>query len=224
MTILTTDLTKTYSAGDETVYALKGCNISIGKGERIAIMGPSGSGKTTLLSLIGGIIKPSDGSIIFSNDKRNTDITKLSESQLAKFRRKNIGFVFQDFRLIPEMTAKQNILLPLMLDNKKADNNYFDHLCDTLMIKDRLSHLPSQLSGGQKQRVAIARALITNPSLILCDEPTGNLDSKSGEEVLKLLKGICETDGKTLIVVTHDKGIASKLDRIIEIYDGEVRV
>ena len=214
----TKDLTKVYEVGDETVYALKKCSISIEKGEQIAIMGPSGSGKSTLLSLIGGVIKPTKGDILFGD----TNLSQLNEDKLAKFRRQNIGFVFQDFRLIPEMTAKQNILLPLMLDNKKPDAMYFDSLCKRLMIGDRLYHLPSQLSGGQKQRVAIARALITNPALILCDEPTGNLDSKSGDEVLKLLKGICETDGKTLVVVTHDKSLAEKLDRVIEIYDGEV--
>ncbi len=213
------DLTKVYEVGDENVYALKNCSISVEKGEQVAVMGPSGSGKSTLLSLIGGVIKPTEGDIFFGD----INIAQFDENKLAKFRRQNIGFVFQDFRLIPEMTAKQNILLPLMLDNKKADRIYFDELCKRLAISDRLHHLPSQLSGGQKQRVAIARALITNPSLILCDEPTGNLDSKSGDEVLKLLKGVCDTDKKTLIVVTHDKDLASKLDRVIEIYDGEVK-
>lgn len=214
----TINLEKTYTVGDENVYALSNCNIAIEKGEQVAVMGPSGSGKSTLLTLIGGVIKPTKGEILLGD----TDITKLSENELAKFRRRNIGFVFQDFRLIPEMTAKQNIQLPLMLDGKKLDKDYFNSLCERLMIQDRLYHLPSQLSGGQKQRVAIARALITNPDVILCDEPTGNLDSKSGSEVIELLKHICENDKKTLIIVTHDEKLATKLDRIIKIYDSEV--
>lgn len=222
MKITTENLTKTYKTGEDTIYALKDCNITIEEGEQLAIMGPSGSGKTTLLSLIGGIIKHSEGNVIFSDGDRATDITTLSESALAKFRRRNIGFVFQDYSLIPEMTARQNITLPLLLDNKKVDKKRFDELCERLMIKDRLNHLPEELSGGQKQRVAIARALITNPSVILCDEPTGNLDSKSGEEVITLLKELCEAENKTLIIVTHDKGISKKLFRTIEIYDGEV--
>ncbi|MBP3923594.1 MAG: ABC transporter ATP-binding protein [Ruminiclostridium sp.] len=222
MKITTENLTKTYKTGEDTIYALKDCNITIEEGEQLAIMGPSGSGKTTLLSLIGGIIKHSEGKVIFSDGDRATDITTLSESALAKFRRRNIGFVFQDYSLIPEMTARQNITLPLLLDNKKVDKKRFEELCERLMIKDRLNHLPEELSGGQKQRVAIARALITNPSVILCDEPTGNLDSKSGEEVITLLKELCEAENKTLIIVTHDKGISEKLFRTIEIYDGEV--
>ncbi len=218
--IRTDNLEKRYSVGDAEVIALKSCNLTLEKGEQLAIMGPSGSGKSTLLSLIGGLMTPTSGSVTVAGEC----ITNMNSHKLSVFRRRNIGFVFQSFNLIPEMTAKQNILLPLMLDGKSVDKEYFGTVCDTLGLADRLHHLPGQLSGGQQQRVAIARAIITKPSLILCDEPTGNLDSASGREVMELLRSVCAGSQSTLVVVTHDSTIANSLLRKISIYDGEVRV
>lgn len=216
--IYTKDLTKTYGSGENAVHALRECNISFGENEFTAIVGTSGSGKSTLLHLLGGLDAPTGGEVFY--DEKS--VLKMNDEDLSVFRRRNIGFVFQFFELVPELSAKENILLPLMLDNKKADKAYFEQLCDTLGITNRLAHFPSQLSGGQQQRVAIARALINKPKVLLCDEPTGNLDEKSSREVIGLLKKLQAEFGQTIIMVTHDMNIANQCGRIIRISDGEI--
>lgn len=216
--ITTNNLCKNYGVGDNAVQALKNCSIEIHTGESVAVTGASGSGKSTFLSLVGGITTASSGEIIIGGK----NITSMNEKKLAKFRLKNIGFVFQAYNLIPEMTAYQNIILPLKLARKKIDKAYLSDICEKLSISDRLSHLPSELSGGQQQRVAIARALITKPAILLCDEPTGNLDKKTGEAVLDLLSQLCADNNCTLVLVTHDKSVADRMERIISISDGEV--
>lgn len=218
-TIITTkDLNKKFGKGSTEVHALKNCNVEFNNNTFTAITGTSGSGKSTLLHLLGGLDTATSGNVCY--DGKN--IQTLSDDELAKFRRRYIGFVFQAFDLIPELTAKENILLPLMLDNVNEDRVYFKQLTEILSISERLSHYPSQLSGGQQQRVAIARALINKPKVILCDEPTGNLDKKSGNEVIQLLRKLQLEYGQTIIMVTHDSDIASSADRIIRIEDGEI--
>ena len=217
MEILRTEnLCKTYGSGETKVEALKNANISINKGEFVAVVGPSGSGKSTLLHLLGGIDKPTSGKVFVDN----IDIYSLNEKQLAIFRRRKVGFVFQFYNLIPVLTAEENILLPILLDNRKPDKAYIEELLDLLGLQDRRSHLPSELSGGQQQRVSIARALAYKPSIILADEPTGNLDSKNSREILDLLKISVKRYNQTLMVITHDIDIASQADRIITIEDG----
>lgn len=218
-TIITTkDLNKKFGNGSTEVHALKNCNVEFNNNTFTAITGTSGSGKSTLLHLLGGLDTATSGNVCY--DGKN--IQTLSDDELAKFRRRYIGFVFQAFDLIPELTAKENILLPLMLDNVNEDRVYFKQLTEILSISERLSHYPSQLSGGQQQRVAIARALINKPKVILCDEPTGNLDKKSGNEVIQLLRKLQLEYCQTIIMVTHDSDIASSADRIIRIEDGEI--
>lgn len=212
------NLSKTYGTGETAVNALKNVNISFEKNKFTAIIGTSGSGKSTFLNLLGGLDTANSGEILYGE----TNLFKLSDDKLSEFRRRNIGFVFQFFNLIPELTAMENILMPIKIDNQKTDTEYFEQIVETLGIKDRLNHYPSQLSGGQQQRTAIARALINKPSLILCDEPTGNLDSKSGDDVLMLLKTLKEKLNQTIIMVTHDIHIASKADRIVQIEDGKI--
>ena len=217
--IKTYDLKKTYSMADENnVAALDGVTLEIGDGELVFIMGKSGSGKSTLLHILGGLDKPDSGRVLYGN----TDISEMNENTLSAFRRKNIGFVFQQYYLIPELTAEENIKYPVCLSKKAVDEALFKRLVDTLELSDRLGHMPSQLSGGQQQRVAIARALITDPSAILCDEPTGNLDSASSAAVQRLLRQINSELGKTVIIVTHDTQFAEKDDRIIRLCDGNV--
>ena len=212
--IRTKGLVRTYGKGEGKVTALGGVDITVRDGEMVAVIGRSGSGKSTLLNLIGGLDSPTEGQV-FYNDK---EIGSMSDRQLSGFRLKNIGFVFQFFDLIPELTAAENIMLPARLArNKKAKP---DELYSALDISDRIKHYPSELSGGQQQRAAIARALINNPDVLLCDEPTGNLDKRSGEEVMSLLKKLNSEQGKTIIIVTHDQGIAEQCERIIEISDG----
>lgn len=210
------NLYKTYGKGDGEVHALKNCNLTIEEGEFVAIIGKSGSGKTTLLNLLGGLDTPNGGEIFYDD----IDISKLSDSKLATFRLEKIGFVFQFFDLLSELTAEENILLPAKLVKNKAVD--FVDITNRLGISDRLKHYPSQLSGGQQQRVAIARALINNPKVILCDEPTGNLDEKSGVEVIKLLTELNQNNNHTIIIITHDPDIASRCQRVIEISDGEI--
>jgi ABC-type lipoprotein export system ATPase subunit len=210
------NLYKTYGEGDGEVHALKNCNLTIEDGEFVAIIGKSGSGKTTLLNLLGGLDTPNSGEIFYDD----IDISKLSDSKLATFRLEKIGFVFQFFDLLSELTAEENILLPAKLVKNKAID--FEGIANRLGISDRLKHYPSQLSGGQQQRVAIARALINNPKVILCDEPTGNLDEKSGVEVIKLLTELNQNNNHTIIIITHDPDIASRCQRVIEISDGEI--
>lgn len=226
MNILETiDLSKTYGSKESKVKALTDININIEKGEFVAIIGPSGSGKSTLLHLLGGLERLSNGSIKVNGK----DISKLKDKELAEYRRKEVGFVFQQYNLIPVLNVEENIELPLMLGNDDIDENYIDEnyineLIEILGLKERKTHLPSQLSGGQQQRVAIGRALATKPSIILADEPTGNLDSKTTEEVMELLKKSIKKFNQTLIVITHDIDIAKKADRIINIVDGKIAI
>lgn len=219
MNILETiDLSKTYGSKESKVKALTDININIEKGEFVAIIGPSGSGKSTLLHLLGGLERLSNGSIKVNGK----DISKLKDKELAEYRRKEVGFVFQQYNLIPVLNVEENIELPLMLGNDDIEENYINELIEILGLKERKTHLPSQLSGGQQQRVAIGRALATKPSIILADEPTGNLDSKTTEEVMELLKKSIKKFNQTLIVITHDTDIAQKADRIINIVDGKI--
>lgn len=221
MSILETiNLSKTYGSKESKVNALSNININIEKGEFVAIIGPSGSGKSTLLHLLGGLERLSGGSIKVNGK----DISKLKDKELAEYRRKEVGFVFQQYNLIPVLNVEENIELPLMLGNDDIDEIYISELIDILGLKERKKHLPSQLSGGQQQRVAIGRALSTKPSIILADEPTGNLDSKTTEEVMELLKKSIKKFNQTLIVITHDQNIAKKADRIINIVDGHIKI
>lgn len=220
MSILeTVDLCKFYGKKDMKVDALKNVNIRIENGEFVAIVGSSGSGKSTLLHMLGGLERSSSG-IIKINEM---DISKLNEKELAEYRRNEVGFIFQQFNLIPILNVRENIELPLIIGNEEIDDEYIDYLINILGLKDREKHLPSQLSGGQQQRVAIGRALSTKPSIILADEPTGNLDAKNTKEVIKLLKESSKSLNQTLIVITHDDDIAREADRIITIVDGCIR-
>ncbi|CEQ22923.1 ABC transporter ATP-binding protein [[Clostridium] sordellii] len=221
MSILETiNLSKTYGSKESKVNALSNININIEKGEFVAIIGSSGSGKSTLLHLLGGLERLSGGSIKVNGK----DISKLKDKELAEYRRKEVGFVFQQYNLIPVLNVEENIELPLMLGNDDIDEIYISELIDILGLKERKKHLPSQLSGGQQQRVAIGRALSTKPSIILADEPTGNLDSKTTEEVMELLRKSIKKFNQTLIVITHDQNIAKKADRIINIVDGHIKI
>ncbi len=214
----TVDLCKSYGKDDTKVDALKNINLSIKQGEFIAITGASGSGKSTLLHLLGGVDKPSSGKVIVDN----IDIYSLKEKELSIFRRRKVGFIFQFYNLIPVLTAEENILMPLLLDNKKEDKDYINELLTILDITNRRTHLPSELSGGQQQRVSIGRALAYKPSIVLADEPTGNLDSKNSKEIVELLKFSVKKYNQTLILITHDINIAKQADRIINIEDGKV--
>ncbi|MFL8800404.1 MULTISPECIES: ABC transporter ATP-binding protein [unclassified Clostridioides] len=212
------NLGKIYGKKETAVHALKDANLKINKGEFVAIIGPSGSGKSTFLHLVGGLERPSSGTIKVDGK----DICCLSDKRLAKYRRQKVGFVFQQYNLIPVLNVKENIELPLKLDNKKVDEEYIEDIINLLGLGERKNHLPNQLSGGQQQRVAIARALSAKPSIILADEPTGNLDSKTTEEVMDLLKNSIKKYNQTLIIITHNENIARKADRIISIIDGEL--
>lgn len=217
MSILQTEnLTKIYGDGENAVHALRGINLTVEKGEFTAIVGTSGSGKSTLLHMLGGLDRPTTGKVMVDGK----DIFSLSEEQLTIFRRRKIGFVFQSYNLVPVLNLYENIVLPLELDGKKIDREYIDQIAETLGLKDRLEALPNQLSGGQQQRVAIARALTGTPSIILADEPTGNLDSKTSQDVLSLLKVTSEKFGQTIVMITHNEEIAQMADRIIHIEDG----
>lgn len=212
------DLNKTYGEGTNAVHALRNCNVEFEYGKFTAIIGTSGSGKSTLLHLMGGLDTKAEGEIFYDDE----DILRYSDAQLAKFRRKNIGFVFQFFNLVPELTAKENIFLPMMIDKVKVDEEYFDKLTEKLGISERLTHYPSQLSGGQQQRVAIARALAAKPSIILADEPTGNLDSKTSTDVIALLKLTGKEFAQTIVMITHNEEIATMADQMIRIEDGRI--
>lgn len=219
MVILETiNLGKIYGKKETTVHALNDANLKINKGEFLAIVGPSGSGKSTFLHLVGGLERPSSGTIKVDRQ----DICCLSDKELARYRRQKVGFVFQQYNLIPVLNVSENIELPVKLDNRKVDKDYINELMELLGISDRKNHLPSQLSGGQQQRVAIARALSAKPSIILADEPTGNLDTKTTEEVINLLKSSIKKYNQTLIMITHNENIAKKADRIISIVDGKL--
>lgn len=213
------NLTKSYGDGEAKVDALKNVNLSINKGEFIAIVGPSGSGKSTLLHLLGGVDSPTSGKV-YIND---VDIYSLKEKDLSIFRRRNVGLIYQFYNLIPVLTAKENILLPAELDNRKVEKDYLEDLLKTLGLSGRENHLPNELSGGQQQRTSIGRALINRPAIILADEPTGNLDSKNSKEVLELLKLSVKKYNQTLIMITHDANIALQADRVITIEDGIIK-
>ena len=212
------NLNKIYGSGEAEVKALKNINLNIEQGEFVAIVGQSGSGKSTLLHLIGGVDIPSSGEVII--DGKN--IYKLKEKELSILRRRKLGFIFQFFNLIPVLTAQENIEMPVLLDNEKIDKKYMNELLRILGLEERKNNYPSQLSGGQQQRVSIGRALANKPSIILADEPTGNLDSKNSKEVLELLKLSVRKYNQTLILITHDINIAKSADRVITIEDGEI--
>ncbi|MDO4333014.1 MAG: ABC transporter ATP-binding protein [Eubacteriales bacterium] len=207
---------KTYGTGETAVKALKDVSFSVPKGEFVAVVGESGSGKSTLLNMLGALDVPTAGKVFIDG----RDIFGMKESALTVFRRRNIGFIFQAFNLIPELDVEQNILFPVLLDYQKPDRKYLEELLGVLNLKERRHHLPNQLSGGQQQRVAIGRALFTRPSLILADEPTGNLDTQNSSEVIALLKEASRKYEQTIIMITHNRGIAMTADRILEVSDG----
>ncbi len=216
MNIKAKELSKIYGRGENRVVALDKVSLEIASNDFISIMGPSGSGKSTLLHLLSGLDQPTSGSLTYDGK----DIYGLNDKELSAFRRQRIGFIFQQFNLLPVLTAKENIVMPLLLDRKQPDEAYLKELTDLLGIRERLTHLPHELSGGQQQRVAIARALVARPDIVFADEPTGNLDSKSGGEVMEMLQNIWKKLGKTLVVITHDSSIAKMADRQFVIVDG----
>ena len=217
MNLLEVDnICKTYGTGETAVHALKKVSFSVPKGEYVAIVGESGSGKSTLLNMIGALDTPTSGKVKIGGK----DIFPMNDSKLTVFRRRNIGFIFQAFNLVPELTVEQNIIFPVLLDYQKPDKKYLEELLTVLNLKERRNHLPSQLSGGQQQRVAIGRALITRPSLILADEPTGNLDTQNSSEVISLLKESSRKYEQTIIMITHNRSIAQSADRILQVSDG----
>ncbi|HDN2399599.1 TPA: ABC transporter ATP-binding protein [Clostridioides difficile] len=216
MIIKAKQLSKIYGSNNNKVIALNNVNLEINSGEFVSVIGPSGSGKSTLLHILSGLDNPTSGQVLL-DDK---DIYKHTEKELSALRRKSFGFVFQQFNLLPVLTASENISMPVLLDKKQPDKGYLNEISSLLGIADRLNHLPHELSGGQQQRVAIARALISKPDIIFADEPTGNLDSKSGSEVMNLLIKTSKQFGKTLVVITHDDRIAKLADRKISIIDG----
>ncbi|MDE6434383.1 MAG: ABC transporter ATP-binding protein [Lachnospiraceae bacterium] len=218
-TILSTEnLCKFYGEGENEVRAIDNTNIQIERGEFVAIVGKSGSGKSTLLHMLGCLDVPTSGKVFIGKK----DIFKLKEEELAIFRRRKIGFIFQAFNLVSSLNVWENIVLPIGLDGKEVDSAFVNDIVNTLQLEDRIKNLPNTLSGGQQQRVAIARAIASKPDIILADEPTGNLDSKTGDEVISLLKLSAKKYGQTLVVITHDEEIAQMADRIIVIEDGKV--
>ena len=219
MGILNTEgLKKYYGKEENLVKALDNVNLEINKGEFVAIVGTSGSGKSTLLHMLGGLDRPSEGKVIVDNK----DIFSMDNDKLTVFRRRNIGFVFQSYNLVPILNVYENIVLPIELDGNKVDTKYVDNIIETLGLTDKINRLPNKLSGGQQQRVAIARSLATKPSIILADEPTGNLDSKTEQEVLGLLKVTSKKFNQTIVMITHNEQIAQMADRIIRIEDGKI--
>lgn len=220
MNILSThNLTKTYGIGDNVVHALTDVSLDIEEGKFVSIIGSSGSGKSTLLNLLGGLDRPTSGDVILDGKA----IFEMDDEALTIFRRRKIGFVFQNYNLVPILNVYENIVLPIELDGTKIDTVYVDKIMDVLGLSEKKFSMPNQLSGGQQQRVAIARALIHKPKVLLCDEPTGNLDSQSGKEVLRLLRELQSEDGQTIIMVTHDGNIADQADRIVRIEDGQMK-
>lgn len=212
------DLSKIYAAGESKVHALQGINCNFQQGEFCVITGPSGSGKSTLLHVLGGLEYPTSGQVFYQSE----DLYQYNDNQLSILRRRRFGFVFQAYNLVQELTAMENILLPIMLDKKQPDEAYLDQVIDILSIRDRLEHLPGALSGGQQQRVAIARSLANKPAILFADEPTGNLDGQSGREVLSLMRYAGRELGVTLILVTHDVNIAEQAERVISLADGRI--
>ena len=219
MSILETrNLRKIYGSGDTEVRALDGVNLSVDRGEFVAIVGTSGSGKSTLLHMLGGLDRPTSGSVTVDGK----DIFSLKDEALTIFRRRKIGFVFQSYNLVPVLNARENIVLPIQLDGRQVDEDFLDKIVNTLGLEKKLGSLPSQLSGGQQQRVAIARALAAAPAIILADEPTGNLDSRTSQDVLSLLKVTSQKFAQTIVMITHNEEIAQTADRIIRIEDGRI--
>lgn len=212
------NLTKIYGSGENLVHAVDDVSFSVEKGEFVAIVGASGSGKSTLLHLIGGVDRPTSGKIFVDGN----DISRMNDDKLAVFRRRQVGIVYQFYNLIPILTVEENITLPCDLDGRGVDRERLEMILDSFGLRARRKHLPNQLSGGQQQRTSIARALINNPSLVLADEPTGNLDSKSSEEVMSMLKMCNQSYGQTVIMITHNLDIAKQADRIITISDGKI--
>ena len=209
-------ISKTYGSGEAAVHALKNVGFSVPKGEFVAVVGESGSGKSTLLNMLGALDNPTSGKVFIDGK----DIFTMKERNLTIFRRRNAGFIFQSFNLIPELTVEQNIIFPVLLDYQRPNKKYLEELLTVLNLKERRSHLPSQLSGGQQQRVAIGRALITRPSLILADEPTGNLDTQNSSEVIALLREASKKYEQTIIMITHNRNIAQTADRVLQVSDG----
>ena len=212
------NICKTYGSGEAAVTALKDVSFTVPKGEYVAVVGESGSGKSTLLNMIGALDTPTSGRVLIDG----RDIFAMDDRKLTIFRRRNIGFIFQAFNLIPELTVEQNIIFPALLDYQKPDRAYLEELLTVLNLKERRHHLPSQLSGGQQQRAAIGRALFTRPALILADEPTGNLDTKNGREVIALLKEASKKYEQTIIMITHNRSIAQTADRVLRVSDGSL--
>ena len=219
MTILETkDLRKFYGSGDTQVKALDGVDLSVENGEFVAIVGTSGSGTSTLLHMLGGLDRPTSGAVLVDGK----DIFSLKDEELTIFRRRKIGFVFQSYNLVPVLSVYENIVLPIQLDGGKVDQSYVNQVIEALGLEQKLQNLPSQLSGGQQQRVAIARALATKPAIILADEPTGNLDSKTSQDVLSLMKVTGQKFAQTMVMITHNEEIAQMADRIVRIEDGRI--
>ena len=219
MTILETkDLRKVYGVGDTAVHALDGVDLTVEKGEFVAVVGTSGSGKSTLLHMLGGLDRPTGGSVTVDG----REIFSLKDEELTIFRRRKIGFVFQSYNLVPVLNVYENIVLPIQLDGRTPDKTYIDQIVETLGLGSKLQNLPNNLSGGQQQRVAIARALAAKPAIILADEPTGNLDSKTSQDVMGLLKVTSQRFGQTIVMITHNEEIAQMADRIIRIEDGRI--
>ncbi len=218
--IETRDLVKEYPQGDKTLRVLEKINLKVEKGEFMAIMGPSGSGKSTLLNMLGALDRPTSGQVLING----VDISTLDDNQLADLRNKEIGFIFQQFNLIPRMDAQHNVELPLSINGApiKKREERAKHLLESMGLGDRRDHRPNQLSGGEQQRVAIARALANDPPLFLCDELTGNLDSKTGQEIMTLLRRLNQEEGKTFVLITHDPNVAQATDRLLQIQDGKI--
>jgi putative ABC transport system ATP-binding protein len=210
------DVTRVYGEGETAVHALRGVTLDVERGKLTAIMGPSGSGKSTLMHLLAALDRPTEGTVTIAG----TQLGSLSDTEITLLRRKHIGFVFQFFNLLPMLTAEENVVLPLRLAGEKPDDGFFEALIEKVGLKDRRSHRPSELSGGQQQRVAIARALVTRPTVVFADEPTGNLDSKTGGEILELLRASVEEYGQTLVMVTHEPRAAAQADRTLFLADG----
>ena len=216
--VVAQELTKVYGFGETEVVALDGVSVAFDRHRFTAIMGPSGSGKSTLMHILAGLDTPSSGTVTLDG----VDITHLDDGELTKLRRDKLGFVFQFFNLLPVLTAEENLVLPLSIAGRKPDREWVDQLIRTVGLEDRRTHRPSELSGGQQQRVAVARALVSKPAVVFADEPTGNLDSKSSEEVLKLLRQSVDNFGQTVIMVTHDPAAAAHADRLITLSDGAI--
>jgi putative ABC transport system ATP-binding protein len=217
-TVAATAVTRTYGAGESAVHALRGVSLTVPAGQFTAIMGPSGSGKSTLMHLLAGLDAPDSGSVHVAGQ----DITRMSDRELTRLRRRHIGFVFQSFNLLPTLTAEENVVLPLTVAGRRPDKDELDALLERMGLGERRDHRPKELSGGQQQRVAVARALIAKPTVLFADEPTGNLDSRAGAEVLALLRDAVDRDGQTTIMVTHDPRAAEAADRVLSLADGRL--